>query len=303
MLLFSTFYSVAKPNPDLEKKIEKAYKKQDYAQVLELIADYEQRAGKAFKPTALLLHYKVSSLLYQKDFSNMPMLIKSYFQLTKLDNAATYWSQQPYIDFKDISNLQAIRALQADQYSQAKVIIELFKQNNQSLPVDSLLSRKPVMALAVNGDIYQTIHYYHYSKIDSIARTIPLQHTLEDQAWALTKNYKSDIVKIRAIAAWITHNMTPDEQNATLAEATFRQKKGDKKGYALLFQQMCKVAGIDSDIIHAETNGKIYQWNFINFEGKTALNIDLFMADKGEIDAKFYLQPKQKIHNAYKASI
>ncbi len=123
------------------------------------------------------------------------------------------------------------------------------------------------------------------SQVDSIARTITYKNDIYRLTKELTKPYSEQVLKARAIFVWITQHIgydykfynkgkeikTPKCRNGVNCdklmldwESNYLKKiikkgKGVCDGYAKLFNKMCGIAGIKSEIVSGYTRTKPYQ--------------------------------------------
>jgi transglutaminase/protease-like cytokinesis protein 3 len=102
-----------------------------------------------------------------------------------------------------------------------------------------------------------------YSRIDSIARTIKPTTNLEKLASRLTSNCESDVEKYRAIYTWIAINIGYDLNG--LRDRTKRETNPEKvvknglavcAGYASLFQKLCTLVNLKSEVINGTAKRK-----------------------------------------------
>ncbi|MES2485259.1 MAG: transglutaminase domain-containing protein [Bacteroidota bacterium] len=143
-----------------------------------------------------------------------------------------------------------------------------------------------------------------FSPVDSLAHTYTYNGDLKLLVSQLTDGYDSDILKARAIFAWITDNIAYDVKAYNknkkpkpfkcknkadcdteliayedgYIQGVLRNKKGVCQGYANLFKRMCDYAGLQTDIISGYTKkspgmvGKMgplnHAWNGIIIDGK-----------------------------------
>ena len=150
----------------------------------------------------------------------------------------------------------------------------------------------------------QQVDAVNFKTIDSLAHTYMYNGDLKLLVSQLTDGYDTDLLKARAIFAWITHNIAYDvrvynknkkprpfkcrnkadcdkERIAYLdayIDGVLRSKKGVCQGYAMLFKRMCDYAGLQTDIISGYTKdvpgmvGKMgvlnHAWNGIILDGK-----------------------------------
>jgi Transglutaminase-like superfamily len=128
-----------------------------------------------------------------------------------------------------------------------------------------------------------------FTSVDSFAKTIRYKGNLDTLTRQLTARYSKPLLKTRAIFIWITDNIrydyryynkvnfngkeekafscTDDENCAArqiawetkYVDRVLRKKKAVCEGYALLFQKMCRVAGIRAEIIPGYSRSKYYQ--------------------------------------------
>jgi len=115
-----------------------------------------------------------------------------------------------------------------------------------------------------------------YSTIDSLAKTVKYNGDLAMLTDQLTKGNKTELEKARAIFIWITHNIAYDyklfnkkknkrksfkckknincdaeyaEWKSNYVKKIITKEKGICSGYASLFEEMCKNAGIQCSIV------------------------------------------------------
>jgi transglutaminase/protease-like cytokinesis protein 3 len=196
------------------------------------------------------------------------------------------------------------------------------------------------------AEIDKTANENSIEEVDHHARSLKKKfHNIPDLANALTSRYSSDEIKVRSIFIWITENIAYDcaayhsnnehkihmsyrtsaelekkrkEYYYRYAEKVLRSKKGICEGYAVLFQELCKASGINSEIIvgKANTNKKNirninlnknfatdHAWNKVKL-GNTWYQLDATWAsgycDKAvkkfykEFNPEYYLSPMDR---------
>lgn len=150
----------------------------------------------------------------------------------------------------------------------------------------------------------QKVDGVDFSAVDSIARTHEYHGDLKLLVSRLTDGYNTDILKARAIFAWVTDNISYDikaynknkkpkpfkcrnKKNCDAERRAYEDKyidevlssgKGVCQGYANLFKRMCDYAGLQTDVLggYVKTNrnmvGKMgildHAWNGIILDGK-----------------------------------
>ena len=132
----------------------------------------------------------------------------------------------------------------------------------------------------------------NYARVDAHALRVKRPRSIEKLTYQLTHPFKRKEDKARAIFRWIAHNIAYDchlkkqiEQgrahNRTALE-TFKKGAAVCGGYALLFDKMCKLAGIESEIIRGYARTSVSQigkemptsnhaWNAIKVNNKWQL--------------------------------
>jgi len=124
-----------------------------------------------------------------------------------------------------------------------------------------------------------------FSAVDSAARCIQYEHDIYKLTKSLTQPYSEELLKVRSIFIWITHNIhydykfynkgkevkvpeckpgencqeVMDEWEKAYINKVLKKKKGVCQGYAMLFKKMCDIAGIKSEIIAGYTKTRAYQ--------------------------------------------
>lgn len=132
----------------------------------------------------------------------------------------------------------------------------------------------------------------NYAKIDAHALQVKRTRSIEKLTHQLTYPFQRKEDKVRAIFRWIAHNIAYDcalkkqiEQgrahNRTALE-TYRKGAAVCGGYALLFDKMCLLAGIESEVVRGFARTSVSQigidtpisnhaWNAVKINNKWKL--------------------------------
>lgn len=150
-----------------------------------------------------------------------------------------------------------------------------------------------------------------YSQIDNHAINTPrsVTHSIDSHASYLTAPAKNDSEKVRSIFRWITHNISYDV-DAFLSQTVKRMSADDVlkhrssvcQGYAVLFEQLAKSAGLEVETITGFAKGYSYipgedydesnhSWNAVKIDGVWRL-LDCtwgagYIGDNGEYVRRF----------------
>jgi len=81
------------------------------------------------------------------------------------------------------------------------------------------------------------------------------------------KNGMDKKTAVKKINAWICKNMTYKITNGD-ALSGFKTKKGQCMTYALMFEVMCEVSGIQTEYVSGTANGGAHGWNKVKIDGK-----------------------------------
>jgi hypothetical protein len=126
---------------------------------------------------------------------------------------------------------------------------------------------------------------YNFQAVDSFIQTVKYEHDVIKLSQDLTKNYREDIYKVRAIFKWITENIsydykfinkgkeikTPDcegsvncnqareEWKEKYIKNVVKNKKGICSGYAELFKKLCELSNIKAEVVAGYAKNKPYQ--------------------------------------------
>ena len=132
---------------------------------------------------------------------------------------------------------------------------------------------------------------HDFYKVDSVARSIKYDNDIYKLTKDLTNPYEEQVFKVRSIFIWITDNIKYDyefinkekelkypecateagcaqmmrEWELNYLKKVLKNKKAICDGYSRLFQKMCEIAGIRSEIIAGYTKTKPYQVGLAGF--------------------------------------
>ena len=157
-------------------------------------------------------------------------------------------------------------------------------------------------AIAQPGGEEEAARYYRMA--DSLALQVKYQNDLIELSSKLTKPFADPLLKVRAIYAWITHNIAYDYKAANkdkepkpirctttndcitkaenaawqFSEKTARTGKAICGGYAQLFAHLCQLANVPCQIVNGAVRTKPYQvgnnapynhaWNAVLLQNK-----------------------------------
>ncbi|XP_061098728.1 kyphoscoliosis peptidase-like [Conger conger] len=141
-------------------------------------------------------------------------------------------------------------------------------------------------------------------KLDAYSSKVRPRDTVQALVQELQKGASSDLEKLRAIWMWVTHHIEYDVEglrNPGLrtgnADDVLKSGKGVCAGYAGLFQEMCRVAGIECETVSGHSKGAGYTlgkrfsgdgdhaWNAVRLGGRWHLLDSTWGA--GTADEKF----------------
>lgn len=163
----------------------------------------------------------------------------------------------------------------------------------------SVYPKKKALQLANGMDIGEYLMKYDYSDIDKKAIEVKRQSSIENQAWALTKDYSYDFEKARAIYVWIVHHIEYDYSYRIYdGETTFRTGTGVCSGFSYLYKEMCLKAGVKAYRVTGIANNGTWSphaWNMIELEGQPFL-LDSTWAScvKSYLDIDFFYMVEEK---------
>ncbi|KFP82691.1 Kyphoscoliosis peptidase, partial [Acanthisitta chloris] len=124
-------------------------------------------------------------------------------------------------------------------------------------------------------------------KLDDYALKVDVKTSVEELVKALLKHARTDLEKVRAIWMWICHHIEYDvvgyhnkSQRSSEPRDVLRRGKSVCEGYAVLFEQMCSIAGIQCKKLSGHAKGYGYKigktftgdsdhaWNAVYLEGR-----------------------------------
>lgn len=170
----------------------------------------------------------------------------------------------------------------------------------------------------------------NFAAIDMYAQRVPQHIAMQSMAKLvayLTKPATNDVEKARAIARWITSNVSYDFESASVADrhsilehpdSVFQYRKGLAVGFAALFVRMMHIAGVEAFVINGVKKGfnfqpgdastlKRHTWNAFRTGGRSYL-VDLPVYKEVETDgsyklayadAFFCIPPEQMIYTSF----
>lgn len=268
LLLLSLFANAAS---DPIKQMEESYRKGNYKKVLSIAIKAQRKNGTGYLKNIDFLHFKLSSQIHIHA-TLTGALISDYIALRKLDKRGKYYKNNIYADFKTELEGFCQKAIKNGNQELANSICKPLAAVGDTLDIYTCLYPKP--KAKTYEEVYAYIKSYNYRSIDSIARRVGKKESIQAQALALTKGYKYDFQKVRAISAWITFNIKYDDSYTNYyAAETFRDLTGVCNGYALLFEQMCDYVKISGEKVSGKANngdGTGYgghAWNLLYMQG------------------------------------
>ncbi|MFA8301307.1 MAG: transglutaminase domain-containing protein [Hyphomicrobiales bacterium] len=146
-----------------------------------------------------------------------------------------------------------------------------------------------------------------FKKIDLHSKSISGRlNDISSISQKLTKGLNNDYEKARAIYIWVAHNIKYDYRNRNqgvsyfdeqeIVDKTLRRRVGVCFHYSLLFESLCKSAGIEVYKIGGYTyqsnkvNDRIgHMWNLVIIDSKPFF-VDVTWASGYEMDGKYYNQ-------------
>ncbi len=266
------------------KKIEKLYGQKRYERVLEEIKVLENaRFGKngrlnfSLRNNAAYYHYKLSSRIHLKRYVSIKEAIGLYERLLTLDSTRYYTSQPHYELFREHLRKTSEVTMRRNQIAITRKLVDALAQYGDTTWVyKSVYPKRELLHLANKVTLREYLKNYDYSQIDKKALTVKKQSSIENQAWALTKDYSYDFEKIRSIYIWIVHNITYDYSYSIYdGDLTFKKNTGVCQGYSILFKLMCEAADLKVFIVTgiADNGRKVdgHAWNAVEIEGELFL--------------------------------
>ena len=266
------------------KKIEKLYARQKYTEVLSHIRALEQaRYGKnnnlnySLHNNVKYYHYKLSARIQLRRYVSLTESMGLYKKLFSLDSASVYASQPHYSEFKEYIRKLSEVALKNNQIVATRKYVDFLAYTGDTTSVyRRVYTKTETLKSANKAALLATLKSFNYSKIDQKARSEKKQSSIANQAWVLTKDYKYDFQKVRAIYIWIVYNIDYDYTYSIYdGETTFKKGTGVCNGFSYLFQEMCEAAGIKAYRLVGKatslgTTG-LHAWNAVEIAGEQLL--------------------------------
>ncbi len=261
------------------RKVERLFVRGQYEKVLEEIRLLEKgRFGKegslkySMRNEVRYYHYKLSSRLLANRTGSLKESIGLYRRLLVLDSARQFLVQPQYQEFREhiIESLE--KAIAGNQLAFSKLLVDVLALQGDTVPAYwRVYPTKEALQLANKEALREFIKKYDYAEVDRDALLVEKQSSIENQAWALTKELKYDFEKVRAIYIWIVHKIYYD-YNYRIYDGltTFKANKGVCSGFSYLFQEMCLKAGIKAfRVVGKANNSPItnHAWNMVEVEG------------------------------------
>jgi hypothetical protein len=130
-----------------------------------------------------------------------------------------------------------------------------------------------------------------YAKVDGDSRRVSLfaRYNTEKLTEELTSGLESDSMKVRAIFIWMTHNIKYDAKayvkgnyKTHSPKRILKRRKAMCADYSLLFNELCRLAGIEAVTVSGYTKAGPYKpddkifrpehaWNAVNIDGSWKL--------------------------------
>lgn len=125
-----------------------------------------------------------------------------------------------------------------------------------------------------------------YAAIDEYVRglSIPVSASYKDAAKKICAKSTTDIQKARAIFTWVASNIKYDVyfNSATCydADGTWKQRSGVCQGYALLYNELAKAAGLNAEYVRGFSKNNSYKfgdefgshgWSLVHLPGRDLL--------------------------------
>ncbi len=144
------------------------------------------------------------------------------------------------------------------------------------------------------------VHAQDYDRVDATIQLYPARcDTPEDLSKFISRDFDTDVEKVRAIYSWIIQNIAYDPKEYKKFDYSFRQyrernikeeetrnkiihrtvQKGLAvcEGYAMLFERLCELQGIDSYLVRGDTKSNfedigrsfktVHMWNVAYIDG------------------------------------
>nr|XP_034962817.1 kyphoscoliosis peptidase-like isoform X2 [Zootoca vivipara] len=163
------------------------------------------------------------------------------------------------------------------QIELAKLKLDAYEQKDFKMKEEqgSTLSQKQSDGKSVLMDLMQ------FKELDAHALKVNVKDSVENLVSALLQKAHSDLEKVRAIWMWICHHIEYDVEGYRNRDKAFykpadvlRSGKAICSGYARLFEEMCRVAGIQCKYLAGgcksdDFKGKSrHAWNAVYLDGK-----------------------------------
>ncbi len=296
------------------KKVEKLYARKKYEKVLaELRLLEKARFGKngrlnfSLRNDAAYYHFKLSSKIYLNRYGSIKEAIGLYERLLALDSARYYTSQQQYEVFREHLQKTSEVTLRRNQVAITRKLVDaLARYGDTTWIYSSVYPKRETLHLANKVALREYLKKYDYSEIDKKALAVKKQSSIENQAWALTRDYTYDFEKVRAIYIWIVHNIDYDyTYRIYYGDETFKKNTGVCSGFSYLFKQMCEAAQIKVYRITGtafngiKTDG--HAWNAVEIDGETFLLDSTWASCVKEKTDYYYFISEKLLSRTHKA--
>lgn len=146
----------------------------------------------------------------------------------------------------------------------------------------------------------QILFCQDYTKVDATIQLYPTTvQTAEELSYFISRDFKTDDEKVRAIYGWLIHNVAYDpaeyksfnysfatyregnkkeaKARANIINKTLQTGKAVCEGYAMVFEKLCQIQGITSYLVRGDTKthfkdigrpfGNNHMWNVAQIEG------------------------------------
>ncbi|WP_299826003.1 transglutaminase domain-containing protein [uncultured Pontibacter sp.] len=262
------------------KKIENLYSRKKYENVLNEIRLLEnQRFGKngklkfSLKDDVRYYHLKLSSRVQLKRYGSLKETVALYERLLALDSTKYYSAMDHYDTFNDYLKQASENLFKKNQIAFTRRLVNILaSQGDTTWVYKKAYPDRQSLQFLDKEKLHKFLKNYDYTKIDSIALATTKQTSIENQAWALTKDFTYDFQKVRAIYIWIVNNIDYDHTYRIYdEERTFKSNTGVCSGFSYLFKEMCNKVGLKAkSIIGVADNGVEiggHAWNSVEIEG------------------------------------
>ncbi|MFC6997724.1 transglutaminase domain-containing protein [Rufibacter roseus] len=294
------------------KKAEKLFSRGKYEKVLDQIRLLERnrfskegRLKYSLYKEVRYYHYKLSSRILLKKIGSLKESVGLYKRLFLLDSTKQFVNQPQYQDFKQLIIKTLESTVDKNNLAASRLFVDVLAlQGDTVAAYRKVYPVKEALYLANKEALHEFIKNYDYSEIDRKALMVKKQSSIENQAFALTKDFKYDFEKVRAIYIWIVQNISYDYSYKIYdAQTTFKANKGVCSGFSYLFKEMCLKAGIKAYRIEGYAEGRPagnHAWNSVEIEGYPFLIESTWASCIKEKTNYYYLISEKELSRTHK---